>query len=430
MSGLTTTVYQIGLSHRRAACYVRAPFPRRSPSSFRSRPPPLPPLPSRRMIRLDRISLREIHLALKEPFRISSGVESTRRILLLELTDRDGASVWAECVAGALPNYTPETIDTAWLAIREWLAPRLFGRTLPDATGVHALLAENIRGHNMAKAALEMGCWGLESVIQRTPLALLLGGTRTEVPTGISLGIQSAPERLVERALAALAAGYRKIKIKIQPDQDVAYARAVRAAVGPDVELMADANAAYSIEDADHLVQLDDVKLLMLEQPLGADELLQLAELQRRMTTPLCLDESITDVRRARDMIALGSGRIINIKPGRVGGFTASRAIHDLCQAAGVPVWCGGMLESGIGRAYNVALASLPNFSLPGDLSPSARYWAADIVAPEWTMTASGMVRVPREEPGLGVRVDVERIEAITTRTEVLTAPRTMVPVA
>jgi O-succinylbenzoate synthase len=204
----------------------------------------------------------------------------------------------------------------------------------------------------------------------------------------------------------------------------------VRAAVGPDVELMADANAAYSIEDAGHLVQLDDVRLLMLEQPLGADELLQLAELQRRMTTPLCLDESITDVRRARDMIALGSGRIINIKPGRVGGFTASKAIHDLCQTAGVPVWCGGMLESGIGRAYNVALASLPNFSLPGDLSPSARYWAADIVAPEWTMTATGMVRVPREEPGLGVRVDVERIEAMTTRAEVLTAPRSMVPVA
>ena len=380
------------------------------------------------MLRIDRIDLREIQLALKEPFRISSGVESMRRILLLELTDRDGASVWAECVAGALPNYTPETIDTAWLAIREWLAPRLFAQTVPEAAAVHALLAENIRGHNMAKAALEMGCWGLQSVMSGTSLSRSLGGTRTDVPTGISLGIQAAPQLLVERALAALAAGYRKIKIKIQPGQDLDYARAVRGAIGPDVELMADANAAYSIDDADHLAQLDDVDLLMLEQPLGADELLQLAELQRRMKTPLCLDESITDVRRARDMIALGSGRIINIKPGRVGGFTASKAIHDVCQAAGVPVWCGGMLESGIGRAYNVALASLPNFSLPGDLSPSSRYWAADIVQPEWTMDANRMVRVPRDQPGLGVAVDTERIEAITVRRETLLADRVSAP--
>ncbi len=380
------------------------------------------------MLHIDRITLREIHLELKEPFRISSGVESTRRILLLELFDRDGASVWAECVAAALPNYSPETIDTAWLAIRQWLAPRLLDRSIDDVSTVHALLAENIRGHNMAKASLEMGCWGLESVIRELPLSMLLGGTRSLVPTGISLGIQSAPERLVERALAALAAGYRKIKIKIQPGQDIAYARAVRAAIGPDVELMADANAAYSIEDADHLAHLDDFNLLMLEQPLGADELLQLAELQRRMKTPLCLDESITDVRRARDMIALGSGRIINIKPGRVGGYTASKAIHDVCQAAGVPVWCGGMLESGVGRAYNVALASLPNFSLPGDLSPSSRYWAADIVEPEWTMNADGMVRVPRETPGLGVRVDVDRIESITVRRETLGPSRVSVP--
>ena len=380
------------------------------------------------MLHIDRITLREIHLELKEPFRISSGVESTRRILLLELSERDGASVWAECVAAALPNYSPETIDTAWLAIRQWLAPRVLDRSIDDASTVHALLAENIRGHNMAKASLEMGCWALEAFMRGLPLSMHLGGTRSLVPTGISLGIQSAPERLVERALAALAAGYRKIKIKIQPGQDIAYAGAVRTAIGPDVELMADANAAYTIEDADHLAQLDDFDLLMLEQPLGADELLQLAELQRRMRTPLCLDESITDVRRARDMIALGSGRIINIKPGRVGGFTASKAIHDVCQAAGVPVWCGGMLESGVGRAYNVALASLPNFSLPGDLSPSARYWAADIVDPEWTMNAEGMVRVPRETPGLGVRVDVDRIESITVRRETLGPSRVSVP--
>jgi len=381
------------------------------------------------MPRIDRISLREIRLALKEPFRISSGVESERRILLVELGDRDGASAWAECVAFPRPNYTPETIDTAWLAIREWLAPRLLGEDLP-ADRVHVILAENIRGHNMAKAALEMGMWALEAESLGVSLASHLHGTRAVVPTGISLGIQPTPALLVERALAAVRAGYNKIKLKIQPGQDIEYVGAVRTALGPDVEIMADANAAYTIDDADHLVQLDEFEMLMLEQPLGADDLLQLAELQRRMSTPLCLDESVTDVKRARDMIALGSGKIVNIKPGRVGGFAASKAIHDVCEDAGIPVWCGGMLESGIGRAYNVALASLPNFSLPGDLSPSARYWASDIVSPEWTMDAKGMVHVPRDEPGLGVVVDVDRIESLTVRVEHLRAPRPTLVIA
>lgn len=372
------------------------------------------------MFCLDRITLREIHLGLKEPFRISSGIESTRRILLLELTDRAGATVWSECVAPARPNYTSEAIDTAWVAIREWLAPRLLSQSLAGPQAVHDVLDENIRGHNMAKASLEMGCWALAAELERIPLATLLGGTRERVPTGISLGIQRSPDLLVARAVAAVAAGYRKIKIKIQPGQDVEYARAVRAALGPDVEIMADANAAYTIDDAPRLVELDAFDLIMLEQPLGADDLLQLAELQRRMTTPICLDESIFDVKRARDMIALKSGRIINIKPGRVGGFAASKAIHDLCAQAGIPVWCGGMLESGVGRAYNVALASLPNFSLPGDLSPSARYWAKDVVSPEWTMDADGMVAVPRAAPGIGVTVDVDFIRSLTTRSEEL----------
>ena len=382
------------------------------------------------MLSLDRITLREIRLALKEPFRISSGIESERRILLLELEDSDGATAWAECVAFPRPNYTPETIDTAWLAIREWLAPRLLGRTLSDAAAVHQILAENIRGHNMAKAALEMGYWALEAEVRGISLSLLLGGTHTRVPTGISLGIQPAPALLVERAVAAVAAGYNKIKLKIQPGQDVEYVRAVRAALGDHVEIMADANAAYSADDIDHLVKLDEFGMLMLEQPLGADDLLALAELQRRMSTSICLDESITDVKRARDMITLGSGKIINVKPGRVGGFAASKAIHDLCADSGVPVWCGGMLESGIGRAHNVALASLPNFSLPGDLSPSARYWARDIVSPEWTMDAAGMVGVPSDRSGIGVDVDVQRIEALTTRSEILRATSSAVAVA
>jgi O-succinylbenzoate synthase len=240
------------------------------------------------------------------------------------------------------------------------------------------------------------------------------------VATGISLGIQATPDALVERARAARAAGYNKIKLKIAPGMDIPFVAAVREALGPEVHLMVDANSAYTLADADHLAQLDAFDLIMLEQPLGQDDLVRHAALQQRIRTPLCLDESILDVQRAEDMIALGSGRIVNIKPGRVGGFTSSVAIHELCRAHGIPVWCGGMLESGIGRAYNIALASLPNFTLPGDLSPSARYWERDIVTPEWTMDAAGMVRVPRDRTGIGVDVDVGRVDDLTVRREVL----------
>jgi O-succinylbenzoate synthase len=381
------------------------------------------------MFHIDRLTWREIHLALKEPFRISSGVIHERRVGLLELTDRDGATAWSECVAFDRPIYSPETIDTAWMAISEWLAPRLLGKTIDGPQDVQALLADNIRGHSMAKAALEMGCWGLAAEIEQKPLSTLLGGSRDRVPTGISLGIQSAPPLLVERAQRAVAAGYRKIKVKIEPGHDIEFVRAVREALGPDIGIMADANSAYTISHSDHLAQLDEFDLIMLEQPLGDDDLVRHAALQRRLTTRICLDESITSLDRAEDMIALGSGRIVNIKPGRVGGLRTSKAIHDLCELAGIPVWCGGMLESGIGRAYNVALASLPNFSLPGDLSPSARYWAHDIVSPEWTMDADGMVVVPTQ-PGIGVTVDVELIESLTVRKQVLTAGPAVVAVA
>lgn len=379
---------------------------------------------------IDSITLHEIRLALKEPFRISSGTMQERRIALLELTDRDGASCWSECVAFQLPIYSAETIDTAWMAIREWLAPRLLGRPLPGPEGVHALLDRDIRGHNMAKAALEMGCWGLAAEVSGISLSRLLGGTRDRVPTGISLGIQQDPGALVARAQAAVRDGYRKVKVKIRPGQDVDYVQAVRTALGPSIGLMADANSAYALADADHLTRLDEFGLIMLEQPLGDDDLVRHASLQRRMSTPICLDESITGVDRAEDMITLGSGRIVNIKPGRVGGFTVSKAIHDLCASAAVPVWCGGMLESGVGRAYNVALASLPNFSLPGDLSPSARYWHRDIVTPEWTMDEEGMVAVPRDRPGLGVALDRELVGSLTVRTEVLRPERAVVSVS
>ena len=365
------------------------------------------------------IELREIRLKLKEPFRISSGVVHERRILLLKLTDTTGVSEWAECVAGETPNYSYETIDTASLAIREWLAPRVLGVEFAHPKDVYAALDRNIAGHNMAKAALEMGCWGLYARLKGVSLSEVLGGTRTQVATGISIGIQANPNALVERALRARADGYRKIKVKIQPGADVDYVRAVRNALPEDTELMADANNAYTLMDAAHLKQLDSFHLLMIEQPLHRDDLVRHARLQKTLATPICLDESITDVSRCEDMIELESGRIVNIKPGRVAGFTVSKRIHDLCQGAGIPVWCGGMLESGVGRAYNVALASLPNFSLPGDLSPSARYWDRDVVRPEWTMD-EGMVTVPRDKPGIGVEVDMAFVETLTVRTETL----------
>ena len=369
-------------------------------------------------LNLNSIALREIHLPLKEPFRISSGVVKDRRICLLELQDSDGTIGWSECVAGEQPNYSAETIDTAWHAMKEWLLRRVLDVEIEHPRQVFALLDRNIRGHNMAKAAIEMGCWEVAAQQAGVPLSKLLGGTRDRVPTGISIGIQPNPAALAQRARAAYEQGYKKIKVKIEPGSDIDFVRAVRDEL-PSVHLMADANSAYTLADADHLAQLDQFDLIMLEQPLGRDDLLRHATLQQRLKTPLCLDESITDVDRAEDMITLKSGRIVNIKPGRVGGFTISKGIHDVCQRSGVPVWCGGMLESGIGRAHNVALASLPNFSLPGDLSPSARYWARDIVTPEWTMDAEGMVHVPLGKPGIGVSVDVDRIDDLTVRREV-----------
>lgn len=369
------------------------------------------------MIEIERVTLREIHVPLREPFRISSGVAHEQRICLLEVEDVDGVTAWSECVAGARPNYSPETVDIAWFSLLEWLIPRVVGRTFDGPRDVFPALHRNIRGHNMAKAALEMAAWGLEARRRETSLAELVEGSRDEVPTGISLGIEDERENLLDKVRQALRDGYRKIKLKIEPGADVEVVEAVRETVGSDVALAVDGNAAYGRKDLSHLARLDEFGLLMIEQPFGARDLLQHADLQRRIETPVCLDETVTEPDRARDMISLDSGRIVNIKPGRVGGFSRSMAIHDLCAEAGVPVWCGGMLETGIGRAYNVALASLPNFSLPGDLSPSRRYWERDIVHPEWTMDAQGMVRVPREEPGLGVSVDRDRIESLTVRT-------------
>ena len=367
------------------------------------------------MMRIDRIVLREIDLPLKEPFRISSGTVHERRILLVELVC-DGVSEWSECVAAESPNYSPETVDTAWLALTRWVGPRVVGRTFRSPDEVAPALDENFRGHPMAKAAVEMGAWALHARLEGISLSTALGGERTRVPVGVSMGIQDSPADLVALARRNHAQGYRKLKIKVAPGKDLEFVAAVRDALGPDVSLMVDANAAYRPEDTDHLLGFDAFGLTMIEQPLDRTDLVRHARLHERLRTPICLDESIDCPDRAEDMLTLGAGRIVNIKPGRVGGFAASRRIHDLAREAGVPVWCGGMLESGIGRAHNVALASLPNFSLPGDLSPSSRYWARDIVDPPWTMDATGHVDVPVERPGIGVDVDRAFVEARTTR--------------
>ncbi len=371
------------------------------------------------MIDIENITLREIQLPLKEAFQISSGTETTRRILLLTVANSDGLQTWAECCAGALPNYSSEAIDTAWVAIREWVAPKIFSRTFEHASQVFAFLEQDFRGHNMAKAAVEMACWNLMAEETGLPLARLIGGSRDKIATGISIGIQESPAALVQKARACLEQGYRKIKMKIKPGLDIDYVSAVREAF-PEAPIMVDANNAYQLDDIEVLQQLDQFNLLMIEQPLAWDDIFKHGVLQRELRTPICLDESITSLAKAEEMVALGSGKIINIKPGRVGGFTPALQIHDFCAQSNIPVWCGGMLESGVGRAYNVALASLPNFLLPGDVSPSSRYWEQDVVTPEWTMDSEGMVRVPLDKPGLGVEIDVDRVEELTVRCEVV----------
>ncbi len=373
------------------------------------------------------ITLREIRLPLKEPFATAHGTVFDRRILLLEIDGGDGCRAWSECVAMAEPGYFPDTVDTAWLAIREWIAPRVLGRcrqrpdraTFTDVRDVHRALAD-IRGHQMARAAVEMGAWGLEATRRGVSLAKLLGGSRRTVATGIAVGIQADLAVLIDQARRAVGDGYRRIKLKIRPGADLEPLAALRQALGDGAALTADANSAYTLADADRLARLDDLGLEMIEQPLAWDDLVRHAELQKRLATPICLDESITCFDRAEDMLTLGSGRVVNLKPGRVGGFAEALAIHDLCQRRGVPLWCGGMLESGIGRAYNVALASLPGFTLPGDLSPSARYWRRDVVTPEWTMDGRGRVAVPHDLPGIGVDVDRDRIENLTVKHQVL----------
>jgi O-succinylbenzoate synthase len=359
--------------------------------------------------------VREIELALRAPFVTAHGEVTHRRLLLIELEDGDGNAGWAECVAGAVPGYTPETVDSAWDTITGGLAPHAVGLEVEDPSGVVASISHIAPNEPMARAAIEMACWDLAARREGLPLAELLGGTRKTVPAGIALGMGSNPAETAEVAATAKGRGYRRIKLKIQPGADLETVRAVRETVGDGVELTVDANGSYARTDFDLLHTLDEFRLEMIEQPLPPGDLEGHAALQRRLSTPICLDESVVTVADLVSMINLGSGRILNMKPGRVGGFTNALTMIDLAGADDIGLWVGGMLETGIGRAHNVALASLESFDLAGDLSPSDRYWEEDIVDPSWTMEA-GTLAVPQGEPGIGVQVDRERIRSLTTR--------------
>ena len=362
-------------------------------------------------MKIREVELREVHLTLRERFEISSGGWQDRRILLLRMVSEEGEA-WSECVAAEAPNYSYETPETAWHVLTDFVLPVVVGR---EAAGPRDLLepVRWIRGHPMALAAVEMGGWCLEAAARRVSLARLLGGSRDRVPVGVSVGLKKTDDELLGTVETRLQEGYRKIKLKIKPGRDVEMLRKIRDRF-PHAPLMADANSAYTLDDLARLRELDDLDLMMVEQPLAHDDLQDHAALQEELETPICLDESIRSVRDTRLALELGSGRIVNIKPGRVGGFASSVDIHDLCADHDVPVWCGGMLESGVGRAYNLALASLPDFTLPGDISESRRYWAEDIVEPEFVME-DGMMPVPAGA-GLGVEVRADRVEEITRR--------------
>jgi O-succinylbenzoate synthase len=368
-------------------------------------------------MRIDRIEIREIALQLRERFEISSGAMYDRRILLVTVSG-DGQTGWGECVTSGEPNYSSETNGTAWHIYQDFLVPALVGSTVDDAREL-LQAAPWVRGHRMAKAGLEMAAWDLEARRRGISLQQLIGGERSEVPVGVSIGLQKDDAALLDKIAEYTEAGYRKIKIKIKPGRDLEMLQAVRARF-PEAPIMADANSAYTLDDVDRLKAFDALNLIMIEQPLAHDDFHDHAKLQAQLETPICLDESIRSAGDTRLALSIDAGRIINIKPGRVGGLRSSIDIHDLCRQVDVPVWCGGMLESGIGRAHNVALASLPGFVIPGDISESRRYWAQDIVEPEFTMN-DGMMTVPTGV-GIGVDIDVERIESLTVRHETFSA--------
>ncbi len=363
------------------------------------------------------IELREIRLPLLHFFETSFGRTIERRILLARLTDANGVEGWGECTCGEGPFYSDEWTDPAWETLREFLAPMILGEQIESAAHAFSLM-KPVRGHRMAKATLETACWDLEAKSAGVPLWKHLGGTRSEIACGVSIGIQDSPEILLEKIRKEVDAGYQRIKIKIKPGWDLEIVERVRQEF-PDIRLMGDANSAYKLSDVPLFQQLDRFNLMMLEQPLAHDDIFDHSVLQRQIQTPVCLDESIHSAEDAKHAISLESCKIINVKLGRVGGHAEAKRIEKVARNCEIPIWCGGMLESGVGRAHNIAMSTLAGFTLPGDVSASGRYWEEDIIEPPVRVSTRGTITAP-DAPGIGFAVNRSRIETLTVRKEVI----------
>ncbi len=366
-------------------------------------------------MQVEKLDLREIQLPLIHPFETSFGTTSHRRILIVRAFDKSGAIGYGECTAPEDPYFNHETIDTAWFIIKKFVSHLLADAKVEKAEQVNEALAR-IRGNRMAKGGVECAIWDLEARLENKPLWQLIGGTQPVINSGVSIGLQSSIEKLLEKVAIEVEAGYQRIKLKIKPGQDVELVKAIRQKY-PNILLSVDANSAYTLDDIEVMRELDKYNLLMIEQPLASGDLVDHAKLQREISTRICLDESITTLNEARHALELGSCKIINIKLGRVGGHSEARMIQNYCADFGVPVWCGGMLEAGIGRAHNIAMSTHRGFTLPGDVSASKRYWEEDIIEPPVTVSQQGTIAAP-EGIGIGYAVNEKRIESLVVKRE------------
>lgn len=361
-------------------------------------------------MKIDKIVVRKMVMNMKAPFETSFGTQQERSFLIVE-AHSNGLVGYGECVVSGFPYYSEETVSTALSIIEEFLIPLVLDQEFSHPDEVNEKF-KRIRRNNMAKSAVEAAVWDLYAKEKGIPLAEALGGAKKEITVGISLGIEDDQEVLLEKIDGYLKQGFKKIKVKIKPGKDLHVLQAIRERFG-DIPLMADANSAYSLKDLPLFKEMDKLNLMMIEQPLEHDDIVDHRKLQSELQTPICLDESIHSYDDARRAIELGSCKIINIKVGRVGGLSAAKAIHDLCEENNIAVWCGGMLESGVGRAHNIAITTLSNFTIPGDTAPSSRYWHEDIIEPEITMDSNGNIQVS-DQPGIGYEVVEEKIEKYT----------------
>jgi len=365
------------------------------------------------MLTIKTVELIEIGLPLVHFFETSFGRTHGRRIILVRVEDTDGAEGWGEITCNEVPGYSEEWTDSAWVTVEKILGPMVIGKQVEDASHVFKLM-KRARGHRMSKAGIETACWDLEAKKLGVPLWKHLGGARPEIPCGVSIGIQDNTEQLFEKIQTELDAGYQRIKLKIKPGWDFKIIKKVREKFGP-ILLMGDANSAYTLDDINLFKWMDEFDLMMFEQPLAFDDMIDHAKLQKEIRTPICLDESIRSSDDARKAIEIGACRIINVKLGRVGGHAQAKSVEEVCRTAGIPVWCGGMLETGIGRAHNIAMATLEGFTLPGDISASKRYWKEDIIEPDVSVSSNGTITAP-EKPGIGFDVKKDRIETVAAR--------------